>query len=43
MILLMDDKCRLYAGRDDLLIKIADSGEQAIEAICQETPFEKIP
>ena len=43
MILTMAEDGSVYAGYDDFLIKIADSGEEAIEALCWGSDFEEIP
>ena len=34
MVLTMDAKGRVFAGFDDCLVWIADSGEEALEALC---------
>jgi hypothetical protein len=39
MTLLMDEYGKVYGGYDDLLIYIAETGEEAIEAICTKKKF----
>lgn len=42
MTLMMDEDGRVYGGFDDYLCFIANSGEEAIEAICSNATFDKI-
>ncbi len=43
MVLTMDPDGRVYAGRDKILLKTADSGTDAIEALCSGRESEKVP
>ena len=43
MLLTMDGKGRVFAGYDDCLSRIADSGEDAIEALCTGRKSTHIP
>lgn len=43
LLLFMSDAGKVYGGYDDILCWIADSGEDAIEAICQNKPVQPIP
>lgn len=42
-ILLMDKEGKVYGAYDSFVVKIADSGEAAIEAIVTNAPFDEIP
>lgn len=41
-VLVMDENGAVFGGYDDFLVKIANSGEGAIEAIVQDYEFEEI-
>lgn len=43
LLLFMDEEGNVYGGFDDYLCFIADSGHQAIEAICTNQPLREIP
>jgi len=43
MVLLMDSDGRVYAGYDQLLVKVGDSPVDAIEALCTGKRFSKVP
>jgi len=42
-VLMMDEKANVYGAYDDFLVRIADTGEKAIEAIILDYDFEEIP
>ncbi|RYU81011.1 SUKH-3 domain-containing protein [Hymenobacter persicinus] len=43
LLLFMSDAGKVYGGYDDYLCFIADSGVEAIEALCQNSPVQEIP
>jgi hypothetical protein len=43
LLLFMSEAGKVYGGYDDYLCFIADSGEEAIEALCQNRPVQEIP
>lgn len=43
MVLMMSPSGSVYAAYDDILIKVGDSGADAIEAICSGRDMEQIP